>query len=103
LDGAADRYPQPITGKVGTWYSWLSYYLFAPLRAPLWLCLAVYALLNGDGDDMRVTGPSRTLWRSRGSGTVMEYRGVNKVYHLEPQHVDVRVAYTQAVLHSKDR
>ncbi|MFF7548066.1 hypothetical protein ACFZCU_31170 [Streptomyces canus] len=95
--------PQPITGKVGTWYSWLLYYLLAPLWAPLWLCLAVYALLNGDGDDMRVTGPSRTLWRSRGSGTVMEYRGVNKLYHLEPQKVDVRVAYTQAVLHSKDR
>jgi hypothetical protein len=94
---------QPVTGKVGTWYSWLSYYVFAPLWVPFWLCMVVYTLLSGDGDDMRVVGPSRTLWRSQGSGSVIEYRGVNKVYHLEPRHVDFRVAYAQCVLHSRDR
>lgn len=94
---------QSAIGWVGTWYSWLSYYVFAPLWVPFWLSMVVYTLLSRDGDDIRVTGPSRTLWRSPGSGTAMEYRGVNKVYHLEPQHVDYWVAYAQAVLHSRDR
>jgi hypothetical protein len=94
---------QHVRGKVGTWYSWLAYYVSAPLWVLFWLCVWVYSLLSGDIDDMRVMGPSRTLWRLPGPGVAMEYRGLNKVYHLEPGHMDIRVAYAQAVLHSKDR
>lgn len=99
----------PVTGKVGTWYSWLTYYMTFPLWALLWLCVAVYSFINGEGDDIHVTGPSRTRWRgpgtgtSTGTGTAMEYRGLNKVYHLDPRHLDVRVAYAQAYLHARDR
>lgn len=94
---------QHVSGKVGTWYSWLAYYISVPLWVLFWLCMVVYSLLSGDIDDMRVMGPSRTLWRLPGPGLAMEYRGLNKVYHLEPRHMDIRVAYAQAVLHSKDR
>ncbi|MFF4207542.1 hypothetical protein ACFYZ8_43705 [Streptomyces sp. NPDC001668] len=94
---------QHVSGKVGTWYSWLVYYVAAPLWVLFWLCMVVYSLLSGDIDDMRVMGPSRTLWRLHGPGVVMEYRGLNKVYHLDPGHMDIRVVYAQAVLHSKDR
>jgi hypothetical protein len=92
-----------ILAKVGTWYSWLLYYLCSPLWVPFWLCMVVYTFLSGDIDDMRVIGPSRTLWRSADSGTVMEYRGLNKVFHIDPRRVDFRIAYAQAVLHSRDR
>lgn len=95
--------PPPVIGKVGTWYSWLSYYLFSPLWAPVWLCMVVCTLLNADSDDMSVKGPARTRWRASGSRTVMEYRGANRVYHLEPELSDVRVLYAQAYLHQKDR
>lgn len=33
----------------------------------------------------------------------MEYRGVDRVYHVEPELLDVRVLYAQAYLHHSDR
>lgn len=93
----------PFTGRVGTWYAWGGYYVTFPLWAVVWVCAAVYSLVNGEGDDIAVTGPSRTRWRAPGTGTAMEYRGLDKVYRIDPRHLDARIAYAQAYLHARDR
>jgi hypothetical protein len=95
--------PQPFTGKVGSWYSWLAYALSAPVWLLFFLCVLVYSLIEGDTSDSNLSGPTRTRWRTAGSGAALDYRGINKVYHLDPQRLDVRVAYAQAVLQSWER
>jgi hypothetical protein len=62
---------------VGTWYSWLVYVLTAPLWLLFARCVLAYSLFDGG-----FTRPTRTPWRVRGVGTVLDYRGINKVYRL---------------------
>ncbi|MEO3744899.1 hypothetical protein [Plantactinospora sp. B5E13] len=90
------------TGRVGSWYTWLVYVVFAPLWIPCYAAIVVSMILSSGGGDMP-DGPTRTRWRAPGHGTALEYRGVNKVYHLDPRRLDHRVAYAQAVLHDWDR
>ncbi|GAA3169491.1 MULTISPECIES: hypothetical protein [Streptomyces] len=94
---------QQFTGKVGSWYAWLGYAVTSPLWLLFWLCLLVYSLLDGDGFDADIDGPTRTRWRTPGHGTALDHRGINKVYHLKPAHLDVRVAYAQAILQAWER
>ncbi|MER7562917.1 hypothetical protein ABTZ93_08075 [Streptomyces sp. NPDC097941] len=65
--------------------------------------MLVYSLFEGDTTDTGLDGPTRTRWRMAGAGTALDYRGINKIYHYEPQQLDVRVAYAQAVLHAWER
>jgi hypothetical protein len=95
--------PGPLTGKAGSWYSWLAYVVSSPVWLLFFLCMLVYSLIEGDASDTSLDGPTRTRWHTAGYGTALDYRGINKVYHLEPRHLDVRVAYTQAVLHAWER
>ena len=96
--------PRPLTGKVGTWYSWFLYLATSLLWLPLLLILAVYTWLeDGVGLGDRLTGPTRTRWHARGFGTALDYRGLNRVYHYRPQLLDLRIAYALAVLHAWDR
>ncbi|MFI6439468.1 hypothetical protein [Streptomyces sp. NPDC050759] len=95
--------PRPFKGKVGSWYSWLAYALTAPVWLLFFLGMLVYSLIEGDTSDTSLDGPTRTRWSTAGSGTALDYRGIGKVYHFEPQRLDVRVAYAQAVLHAWER
>ena len=99
LSGAS----KPFTGKVGSGYTWLLYVLSSPVWLLFFLCMLVYSLFEGDTSDTSLDGPTRTRWRTSGSGTALDYRGINKVYHYEPQRLDVRIAYAQAVLHAWER
>ncbi|MEE6263420.1 hypothetical protein [Plantactinospora sonchi] len=96
--------PTTFTGRVGSWYTWLAYVVFAPLWVPFLVIIGLYSAVTGTGgDDMVPDGPTRTRWRAPGHGTALEYRGLNKVFHLAPRRLDHRVAYAQAVLHDWDR
>lgn len=95
--------PRSFTGKTGSWYSWLTYALSSPVWLLFFLCMLVYSLFEGDTGDTSLDGPTRTRWSTAGSGTALDYRGINKIYHFEPQRLDVRVAYAQAVLHAWER
>jgi hypothetical protein len=64
---------------------------------------ALYSFFVGEADDYTFGRPARTRWRSRGAGTVLDYRGVNRLYRLDPRGLDPRVAYALAVLHTWDR
>ncbi|CAM5478878.1 hypothetical protein SALBM311S_12842 [Streptomyces alboniger] len=72
------------------------------MTAPVWflfaLCAMVYAFFEGTTDDYSFKRPVRTRWRAHGTGTVLDYRGVSKVYRFHPGHLDARVAYALAVL-----
>jgi hypothetical protein len=95
--------PRAFTGRVGSGHTWLLYVLTSPLWLLIFLFMLVYSLFEGDTTDTSLDGPTRTRWRTTGSGTALDYRGINKVYHHEPQHLDARVAYAQAVLHAWER
>ncbi|GCB46783.1 hypothetical protein [Streptomyces sp. NL15-2K] len=90
--------PQPVTGKEGTWYAWFTYVVTAPFWFLFALCTTVYAYFDGTTDDYTFKRPLRTRWRGRGTGTVLDYRGVSNVYRFDPRHLDARVAYALAVL-----
>jgi hypothetical protein len=90
--------PQTVRGKEGTWYSWLIYVATAPVWFLFALCAIVYAFFDGTTDDHTFKSPARTRWRAQGTGTVLDYRGVSKVYRLDPRRLDARVAYALAVL-----
>jgi hypothetical protein len=93
--------PQSVTGKAGTWYAWLTYVMTAPCWLLLALCAMAYSFFDGTADDCTLRGPARTRWRTPVAGTVLDYRGISKTYRLAPQHLDVRVAYTLAVLRTR--
>ncbi|MEU0024285.1 hypothetical protein [Streptomyces sp. NPDC006335] len=95
--------PRTFTGKVGSGYTWMLYALSSPVWLLFFLFMLVYSLFEGDTSDTSLDGPTRTRWRTTGSGTPLDYRGINKVYHYDPQHLDARVAYAQAVLHAWER
>lgn len=92
-----------LTGKVGSGAMWLSYVVLSPVWVLFLLFISLYSLFDGSTGDFSMKGPSGTRWRPPGSGTVLEYRGIDKVYHLEVRRLDFRVAYAQAVLHSRGR
>ena len=92
-----------LTGKVGSWYMWLAYLVLSPLWFPFLLILALYSLFEGSAGDVDMKSPSGTRWRASGTGVAMEYGGINKVYRLDAQRLDFRIAYAQAVLHFRDR
>ncbi|MFJ5673665.1 hypothetical protein [Streptomyces sp. NPDC093097] len=75
----------------------------APLWLLFWLCLLSYSLFDGGDFDADIDGPTRTRWRTLGHGTALDYRGIEKAYHLKPAHLDIRVAYAQALLHAWER
>ncbi|MEW1654692.1 hypothetical protein [Streptomyces sp. NPDC093707] len=75
----------------------------APLWLLFWLCLLGYSLFDGGDFDADFDGPTRTRWRTLGHGTALDYRGIKKAYHLKPAHLDIRVAYAQALLHAWER
>ncbi|MEU0272845.1 hypothetical protein [Streptomyces sp. NPDC006307] len=95
--------PRTVTGRSGTWYAWLVYVTTAPVWLLVALAVAVYSFFVGEPDDDTVARPTRTRWRAPGAGTVLDYRGVGKVYRVAPRHLDVRVAYALAVLHTWER
>jgi hypothetical protein len=92
-----------VSGRAGTWYAWLLYVVTAPVWFVLALGAALYSFFVGEADDYTFGRPARTRWRSRGAGTVLDYRGVNRLYRLDPRGLDPRVAYALAVLHTWDR
>ncbi|MEU4150228.1 hypothetical protein [Streptomyces sp. NPDC026659] len=93
---------QQVTGREGTWYAWLAYVTTAPVWFLLVLCLMVYSYFEGSPDDATFGHPARTRWRVPGIGTALDYRGISKTYHFKPQRLDLRVAYTLAVLRTRD-
>ncbi|MEO3873412.1 hypothetical protein ABGB18_31765 [Nonomuraea sp. B12E4] len=95
--------PQPVTGKVGTWYAWLTYVVTAPAWLLLVLCVTVYSFFDGTADDYTFSSPARTRWHAPGAGTVLDYRGLSKTYRFDPQRLDTRVAYALAVLQTWER
>ncbi|MGW0334385.1 hypothetical protein ACWD0J_21360 [Streptomyces sp. NPDC003011] len=95
--------PHPVTGKVGTWYSWLVYVLTAPVWFLFALCAMLYSFFDGTADDYTFRHPTRTRWHTPGTGTVLDYRGISDVYRFEPQGLDVRVGYALAVLRTWER
>ncbi|MFI0240956.1 hypothetical protein [Streptomyces sp. NPDC016845] len=92
-----------FTGRAGTWYAWLGYVV----TYPVWLIAAVfsvvYALIEGDTTDSAWRPPTRVRWRGRGLRTVLDYRGLSKAYRVDPRHIDIRIAYSLAVLHNWSR
>ncbi|MER7106448.1 hypothetical protein [Streptomyces sp. NPDC000229] len=92
-----------VTGRSGTWYAWLIYVVTAPVWFLVVLGVSVYSFFVGEADDDTVARPTRTRWRTPGAGTVLDYRGVNKIYRFDPQHLDARVAYALAVLQTWER
>lgn len=92
-----------LVGPVGTWYAWLGHVV----SFPVWLCATlfsvVYALFDGTTSDVSYKRPTRTRWRAPGVGTVLDYRGVKKVYRLDARHLDLRVAYPLATLQTWSR
>ncbi|MFF7048870.1 hypothetical protein ACFY94_10985 [Streptomyces griseorubiginosus] len=95
--------PHAVKARVGSGFTWLLYVVTSPLWLLFFLCMLVYSLFEGDTADTSLDGPTRTRWRTPGAGTALDYRGISKVYHYEPRHLDVRVAYAQAVLHAWER
>lgn len=95
--------PQPVTGRQGTSYAWLLYVVTAPVWFLFALCALLYAFFDGTTDDYTFGRPVRTRWRVPGTGTALDYRGVNKVYRYDPQRLDPRVAYALAVLQTWQR
>ncbi|MDN3294791.1 hypothetical protein QWM81_12165 [Streptomyces ficellus] len=95
--------PRTVTGRSGTWYAWLIYGVTAPVWFLAALGVAVYSFFAGEPDDDTIARPTRTRWRTPGAGTVLDYRGVNKIYRFDPQRLDARVAYALAVLHTWER
>ncbi|MEU7300779.1 hypothetical protein [Streptomyces sp. NPDC007206] len=94
---------QSVTGRVGTWYSWLIYVVTAPVWFVYALCATVYSFIDGSADDFTFGGPTRTRWRVRGVGTVLDHRGISKTYRFSPQRLDARVAYALAILQTWER
>ncbi|MFF8591422.1 hypothetical protein ACF061_08205 [Streptomyces sp. NPDC015220] len=95
--------PQSVTGPVGTWYAWLAYVVTAPVWILFALCVVAYSLFDGTADDFTFRSPARTRWRTSGAGTVLDYRGISKVYRVSHARLDVRVAYALAVLQTWER
>ncbi|MEU9432613.1 hypothetical protein [Streptomyces sp. NPDC048252] len=94
--------PLPVTGAEGTWYSWLAYVVTAPLWFLFALCATVYAYFDGTTDDYTFKRPVRTRWRGRGTGTLLDYRGVSRLYRFDPRRLDARVAYALAILRTRE-
>ncbi|MFQ6141688.1 hypothetical protein ACLMNJ_01245 [Streptomyces seoulensis] len=94
---------QSVTGNVGTWYAWLAYVVTAPVWILFALCGMAYSFFDGTADDYTFRGPSRTRWRTRGAGTVLDRRGISKTYRFAGRGLDVRVAYALAVLQTWQR
>ncbi|MFD9289200.1 hypothetical protein ACFWBV_13055 [Streptomyces sp. NPDC060030] len=95
--------PQPLTGKVGTWYAWLVYVATAPVWFLFALFMMLYSFFDGTADDHTFRSPCRTRWRAPGTGTALDYRGVSRTYRLDPQRLDTRVAYALAVVQTWER
>lgn len=93
---------RPLTGKVGTWYSWFLYLLAFPVWLPFLVILAVHSRLENGVTVGGLTGPTRTRWRAPG-GTALDYRPLNKFYRYRPQLLDFRITYALATLHRWDR
>lgn len=91
--------PHSSTAKVGTWYAWLFYLLLTPLWLPWWLFLLFRSLFDDGSYTEGLAGPKRTRWHAAGTGVALDKRGINAtVYHLQPQRLDYRLAYAQAVV-----
>ncbi|MHC5903156.1 hypothetical protein ACVNF4_04470 [Streptomyces sp. S6] len=95
--------PSVITGKEGTWYSWLIHVGTAPFWFLLALCMTLYAYVDGTTDDYTFGRPVRTRWRAPHLGTVLDHRGLSKVYRHTPRLLDSRIAYALAALQTLER
>ncbi|WP_308406646.1 hypothetical protein [Streptomyces sp. AC555_RSS877] len=95
--------PRQVTGKEGTWYSWLVHVVTAPAWILFTLFALLYAFFDGTTDDHSFSQPARTRWLTPGAGTLLDYRGVREVYRLAPRGLDVRLAYALAVLQTWER
>jgi hypothetical protein len=94
---------QQVTGAVGTWWGWLAYVVTSPVWFLYVLVMTLFSFFDGSPDDFTFRGPSRTRWRAPGSGTVLDHRGLRKVYRHDARHLDPGVAYALAVLQTWDR
>ncbi|MEU9441131.1 hypothetical protein AB0D42_09450 [Streptomyces sp. NPDC048304] len=63
----------------------------------------VYSFIDGSADDFTFRSPTRTRWRVRGVGTVLDHHGISKTYRFSPQRLDARVAYVLAILQTWER
>lgn len=85
-------HPAPLTAKSGTWYSWLLYALLYPVAVALALLL--------DEVPRGLFRPIHIRWRTPEGKTALAYRAIREDYRHDPRHLDPRVAYALAVLHS---
>jgi len=94
---------RPVTGRVGTWYSWLLYVATAPAWFLYVLCATVYSFVDGSPDDSTFKSPARTRWRVHGANTALDYRGISRTYRFTARLLNPRLAYAVAVLHTWER
>ncbi|WP_306323345.1 MULTISPECIES: hypothetical protein [unclassified Streptomyces] len=88
-----------LVGRSGTISAWILYVLLSPLL----LIYNVASLVGGYGrPDWHL--PSRTAWRPRGGlgPAPLKFFGMTDKYKARTSHLDLRVAYAQAVLHEWD-
>lgn len=85
-----------LVGRGGTISAWAVYVVLSPLL----LVYNVASFLGGYGLDGLL--PTRTAWRTSGAlgPAPLKFYGITDKYKVRTAHLDVRVAYAQAVLHT---
>ncbi|WP_158710304.1 hypothetical protein [Streptomyces sp. NRRL F-5126] len=85
----------PYEATEGSVIGWILYSIWFPLVVALFLAMMFFldgnAIFLGSGD------PTRTKWRTATSRCGLKYR--KNVYHTDPEELDHRIAYAQAVIH----
>ena len=87
---------QKLVGKVGTWHAWTFWAILLPVWVPLWLVMFVYSLIEDGGWDSNSVKPKRVRWFGTDSAKALDRRG-KSAFHLDPQRLDFRIAYAQAL------
>ncbi|MFM9449082.1 hypothetical protein [Streptomyces acidiscabies] len=85
------------TAKVGSLPVWGVYAALFPLKllSVLFLLLIAFLLDDLEWESFKHRGPTTTRWHPG-----LTYRGLRKLYRHDPAHLDTRVAYAVAVLHT---
>lgn len=86
----------PFGAVEGSLMTWILYSIFFPSLVAFYLAIAI--LSDSDGIYLGLPSrPSRTKWRTARSRCGLDFR--KHGYHTNPEELDHRIAYAQAVIH----